>query len=130
MTACGISTILLLLGLVMTGCGRREKVETFSSPTNGIFFTVETYDGGPGPLGSDTTKVYAHFERHGKSTTVPVLVGDNLTISKIIWNTSYDDTICLNSGFTDTFHNEVTLILGNAPGDSQTIHNYLEEHCP
>jgi len=123
-------TTLLLLSLVVSGCARPAKVTTFESPKAVVFFTVETYDGGPGPLGSDVTKVYAHFERHGKSTRILVLEGDSLTVSKIIWNTPHDDSICLDGGITDTFHNQVTLILGDSQEDSETIRNHLDEHCP
>ncbi len=118
-----------LLSLVMFGCTRPDKVETFKSPTNGVFFTVETYDGGSGPLGSDITKVYANLERDGKSTKIPVLEGDSLVIKKITWNAPLDDTICLGGGITDIFHNRVTLILGNSQEDSETLHSNLDQHC-
>ena len=129
MRAYGLFTTLLLLSLVASGCARPYKVETFRSPTEGVFFTVETYNGGPGPLGSNVTKVYAHFERHGKSTRAVVLEGDSLTIPRIAWNATHDATICLDTGITDIFHNEVTLILGNGQGDSVAIHNRLDDHC-
>ena len=129
MRGCRLATTLLLLSIV-SGCSRPVKVDTFKSPTAEVFFTVETYDGGPGPLGSDVTKVYAHFERHGKSTRILVLEGDSLTVSKIIWNTPHEDIICLDGGSTDMFHNQVTLILGDSQGDSETIRNHLDEHCP
>jgi len=122
--------MLLLLSIVASGCSRPVKVNTFKSPTEELHFTVETYDGGPGPIGSDVTKVYAHFERHGKSTRIPVLEGDSLTVSKIIWNAPREDTICLDGGTTDVFHNQVTLILDDSPGGSETIRNHLDEHCP
>ena len=125
-----LATMLLLLSIVVPGCSRPAKVNTFKSPTPDVFFTVETYDGGPGPLGSDVTKVYAHFERHRKSTRMLVLEGDSLTVSKIIWNTPNADTICLDGGTTDMFHNQVTLILGDSQEDSETIRNHLDEHCP
>jgi hypothetical protein len=130
MRLCKLVAMMLLPSLVLSGCARPERVKTFSSPRAEIFLTVETYGGGPGPLGSDVTKVYAHFERYGKSRRVLVMEGDSLTISNIIWNTPHDDTICLDGGITDTFHNQVTLILGNGQEDSETIHNHLDEHCP
>ena len=130
MKLCERLAMLLSLSLVMSGCTRPYNVKTFKSPAAGVFFTVETYDGGPGPLGSDIIKIYAHFERNWKSTRLSVLEGDSLTISKIIWNTPSDDTICLNGGITDRFSNQVTLILGDTQQDSVTIHNHLDEHCP
>lgn len=124
-----IASLLLLLSLIVFGCARPNKVETFKSGIVGIFYTVEIYDGGPGPLGTDTTRVYAHFQNHGKSTTTPVLEGD-LTVSNVIWDSPHDATICLKNGITDIFHNRVTLILGDSQNDSVTIHNHLDEHCP
>jgi len=59
-----------------------------------------------------------------------VLEGDSLTVSKIIWNTPHEDIICLDGGTTDMFHNQVTLILGDTQGDSETIRNHIDEHCP
>jgi hypothetical protein len=125
-----IASLLLLLILGISGCARPYKIETFKSPTAGVFYTVEIYNGGPGPLGSDVTKVYAHFERNGKSTRISVLEGDSLTVSKIIWNTSQDDTICLDGGITERFSNQVTLILGDTQEDAVTIRNHLDERCP
>jgi hypothetical protein len=130
MRECRPATILLLISIVGSGCSRPVKVNTFKSPKAEVYFTVETYDGGTGPLGSDLTKVYAHFERRGKSTRILVLEGDSLTVSKIIWNAPREDTICLDSGTTDIFHNQVTLILGDSEGDSETIGNHLDERCP
>lgn len=126
----GLFVTLFLMTLLVSACTPLSKVETFRSPTASVFFTVETYDGGPGPLGSDIVKVYAHFERHGKTERASVIEGDSLTVSNIIWNTPQDATICLNSGITDSFHNQVTLILGDSQEDSVTIHNHLDEHCP
>jgi hypothetical protein len=76
------------------------------------------------------TKVYAHFEHHGRSTRILVLEGDSIRVSKITWNGSREDTICMDGGTTDIFHNRVTLILGDSEGDSETISNHLDEHCP
>ena len=117
MSGCGLAITPLLLSMVVSGCARPDKVTTFESPTAGVFFTVEKNNGGPGPLGSDVTKVYAHLERHGKSTRILVLEGDSLSVSKVIWNTPHDDSICLDGGISDTFHNQVTLILGDRQED-------------
>ena len=97
------------------------------SPIEGLFYTVEVFKAG-GPT-SDTTRVYAHLERSGKAKKMLVLDGGNLTVAKIIWNNSHDVTLCLTGGITDTYHNEVTLIVGDAPNDSETIYNHLQEHC-
>ena len=58
-----------------------------------------------------------------------VLDGENLMVTKIIWNNSHDVTICLDGGITDTFRNEVTLIVGDGPHDSETIYSHLLESC-
>ncbi len=129
MRAAALIAALLCLG--MAGCARPDRVETFKSPTAGIYLTVDTYNGGPGPLGSDYTRVFAHFERQGKSARALVLGGDSLTVSRIIWDSPDDDTLCINSdSFTDSFSNQVTLIVGNSLRDSVTIHSRLREHCP
>ena len=88
---------------------------------------METFKAG-GPT-SDTTRVYAHFERNGKAKKLLVLDGENLTVAKITWSNPHDAILCLDGGITDTFRNQVTLIVGDAPDDSETINNHLREHC-
>lgn len=125
----GIASLTAVLCVAMAGCARPNKVETFRSPTEGLFLTVETYygHGAPSP---DITKVYAHLERRGRSKKIAVLEGEDLTVSKILWDSPHDDTLCLDGGFTDTFRNEVTLIVRDGPRDSVTLHSRLREHCP
>ena len=129
MRRCGLLAASLALALAEFGCARPDKVDIFKSPTDGVFLTVEAYDG-HGPLSPDITKVYAHFEHNGKAKKIVVLAGEELTVRKIIWNTPNDATLCLGSGYTDTFRNDVTLILGDNPEDSETIRTHLDEHCP
>ncbi len=81
---------------------------------------METFNGS-GPS-SDTTRVFAHLERNGKSKKMLVLEGENLTVAKIIWNSPDDATLCLDGGITGTFRSEVTLISGD---NSETIHNHI-----
>jgi hypothetical protein len=100
---------------------------TFKSSTPGLFYTVEIFKNG-GPT-SDTTRVYAHLERGSKAKKLLVLEGENLTVTKIVWANSHDATLCLDGGITSTFRNEVTLLVGDAPEDSETITNHLQEHC-
>jgi hypothetical protein len=120
--------VLLCLMIVMvSGCAKPDSVITIKSPTQGVFYTVETFKTS-GPT-SDTTRVYAHFERNGKDKKLLVLDGGNLTVAKIIWNDPNDATLCLSGGITETFRNQVTLIVGDAPDDSETINNHLQEHC-
>jgi hypothetical protein len=95
------------------------------SPAEGVFCTVETFYG-HGAADSDFTRVYAHLERSGKSKKVLVLSGTNITVSKIIWTSPHEDTICLEGGITDTFRTAVTLFAGDA---SETIRSHLDEHC-
>jgi uncharacterized protein YceK len=124
------SYLLLAVCLVVTlmsGCSKPDSITTIKSPTEGLFYTVEIFKAG-GPT-SDTTRVYAHLERNGKAKKMIVLDGENVTVSKIRWNNPHDTTLCLDGGITDTFRNEVTLIVGDTPDDSETIHNHLREHC-
>ena len=123
------SVLVVTATLVGFGCARPNRITAFKSPTDGVFFTVETYYG-HGPLSSDITRVYAHFERNGKATKVLILDGDNLTVTNVIWKGPREDTLCLNGGTTSTFHNQVTLILGDSPDKSETIHSYIQEYCP
>ena len=52
-----------------------------------------------------------------------------MTIAKVKWNSWDDVDFCLAGGITDTFRNQVTLIVGDTPDDSKTIHNHLQENC-
>jgi hypothetical protein len=113
--------------LLVSGCAKPNSVETFKSPVNGVFYTVETFHGVG--LASDYIRVYAHLERNGASKKILVLDGDNLTIAKIIWNNPHESTFCLQGGITSTFRNEVTLIVGDSPEASETIYSHLQEHC-
>lgn len=110
------------LVLILLGCAKPDRVERVSSPTDGVFYTVEYF--GNGPLVSDFTRVYAHLERGGKSDKKLVIDGDYLEFSKIVWDSPHDVTLCMQRGTTNTFRNEVTLSAGNA---SETIYNHLRE---
>ena len=118
---------LFLMVSFVSGCLKPDYVTMTKSPIEGVFYTVEVFKTG-GPT-SDTTRVYAHLERKGKAKKLLVLEGGNLTVAKIIWNNPHDVTLCLDGGITDTFRNEVTLIVGDGPDDSETIYNHLQEHC-
>ncbi|WP_433972226.1 hypothetical protein [Tunturiibacter lichenicola] len=109
------------------GCGKPTIVETYKSPIDGVFYTVETTREHT-PV-SDTNRVYAHLERHGKSKKLLVLDGGDLTVGRVIWINPHEVNLCIDGGITDTFRNEVTLIIGDGPADSETIHNHLLEHC-
>lgn len=122
-----VLTVVYLIVFLLSGCSKPDSVTKINSPTNGVFYTVETFKAG-GPT-SDTTKVYAHLERNGKHKKLLVLDGENLTVTKILWNSSHGATLCLDGGITNTFRNEVTLITGDAPDDSETFTNYLQDHC-
>ena len=122
--------ITVLLCLAMSGCEKPYKVETLHTPVKGVYFTVATYSGGSGLLGTDTTKVYAHFVRDGGSARSLVLEGDSLTVSRIIWRPPNIATICLDGGLTAIFHNQVTLDLSGGRRQYLTIRNRLREHCP
>jgi hypothetical protein len=109
---------------VLAGCSRPDKVQTFPSPLEGLFYTVEEYHAG-GPV-SDTDRVVAHLERGGKSGNSLVLDGGDMTVRAVRWNSQNDVTICIDGGITNTFRNQVTLFAGES---SVTVRNRLDEHC-
>lgn len=117
--------IAVLIVSLISGCAKPDHVTTVKSPTEGVFYTVETFNG-HGAADSDFTRVYAHLERNGKSDRKLVVDGTYLEISKIIWAGPHDVTLCKQAGITNSFRSEVTLISGDT---SETIHNHLEEHC-
>jgi len=119
--------MMFLFVVIMSGCSKPDGVTTVNSPTKGLFYTVETFKNG-GPT-SDATRVFAHLERNGKGKKLLVLDGENLTVTKIIWSNPHDATFCLDGGITNTFRNEITLIVGDTPDDSETVYNHLREHC-
>jgi hypothetical protein len=110
--------------VLITGCSRPDKLLTFPSSDDGLFYTVEEYHAG-GPV-SDTDRVVAHLRRNGKSASIVVLEGGNLTIKNIEWNNQNDVTICIDGGITNTFRSQVTLLAGDS---SATVHNHLDERC-
>ena len=114
-----------LLVSFIAGCAKPDHVTTVKSPTEGVFYTVETFNG-HGAADSDFTRVYAHLERNGKSDKKLVVDGGYLEISKIIWTGPHDVVLCKQAGITNSFRSDVTLISGDA---SETIHNLLQEHC-
>lgn len=119
--------VLLLVLLSALGCGKSDSVQVVKSPIEGLFYTVELSKAA-GPV-SDTTRVFAHLDRGGKSRKILVLDGSDITISKITWNNPHDVTLCLAAGITSTFRNQESLIVGDTPAHSITIHNSLDEHC-
>jgi hypothetical protein len=124
-----LAAVMVVLSVAELGCARPNEVKVFKSPTDGVFLSVETWYG-HGPLSPDITKVYAHFERNGKEKKIVVLAGEELTLRGVSWSGPHDVTLCLGTGYTDTYRNEVTLNVGDSPDDSQTIYTHLEEHCP
>jgi hypothetical protein len=122
-----LSLAMFLILNLMFGCRKPDSVIMNKSPTEGVFYTVEISKGVG--LASDTTRVYAHLERHRESRKTLVLEGDDLTVDKIIWNNPHDATLCLDGGFTNIFLNQVTLDVDDGPADSETIYNHLREHC-
>jgi hypothetical protein len=74
----------MLAGL-LTGCVKPDKIITSNSPVTGLWYTVETFHG-HGPLDSDYTRIYAHFDRLEKSDRKLVLSGEYLEESDIYWN--------------------------------------------
>jgi len=76
----------LLIALYLTvsfisGCAKPDHVTTVKSPTEGVFYTVETFNG-HGAADSDFTRVYAHLERNGESDKKLVVDGGYLEIAR------------------------------------------------
>lgn len=126
MNKCVLVTMVCVMVSLASGCGKPDHVTTIKSPTEGLYYTVET-SLGRGAISSDYTTVYAHLERDGKSDRKLVIDGEYLESTKIVWTSPHDAVLCLQSGsFTNSFRNEVTLTSGDT---SETIHNHLQEHC-
>jgi len=125
------SKIAAILTFVSTigGCrAKPDSVRTAPSPNKEVFYTVETSYGN-GPVSNDYTRVYAHFSHGGKTTKEVVLSGEYIENSAIIWTSPTDVDLCVVNGLTDTFRNQVTLITGDDPSSSYTIHDHFKEHC-
>jgi hypothetical protein len=121
--------VILSFVATMSGClAKPDSVKTFPSPNKEIFYTVET-SRGIGPVSSDYTRIYEHFSHGGKTTKQVVLGGEYIENSAIIWTSPTDVDMCVLDGLTDTFRNQVTLITGDDPSSSYTIHNHFREHC-
>jgi hypothetical protein len=112
-----------LLQMIFTvGCTKPSKIVRIDSPTPGLFYTVETYDG-RGPLASDFTRVYANLERGGRKETELVLDGEYLQVEDAVW-TSPTDVVLRISGNTNSYHNFVVLVSAKP---SITIHTSLRQ---
>ena len=124
-----ILKLLFLLAIFSTfiGCAKDvpAQIQTVKSPWKEVFYTVETYTG-YGPTVSDETVVYANLVKNNKTNKVAVLSGDYLEIKEIKWTSPYDVSICIGTGATSTFRNEVYLMVSDA---HIKIHNHLQEKC-
>ena len=119
---------LTTLCIVMGCAGKPDRVITIKSPSNSVFYTKET-SSGTGPVSADYTRVYAHFSNNGKTVRQLVISGEHIESASISWTSPNDVEICVDQGITDTFRNQVTLITGDTPSSSITIHNHLKERC-
>ncbi len=123
------SVVLTLILIPLLSCYRKpDSVITIKSPSDAVFYTEET-SYGIGPATGDDTRIYAHFSNNGRNAKQLVMSGENLENSSISWTSPNDVEICADHGLTDTFRNYVTLIRGDKPSDSITIHNHLKEDC-
>jgi hypothetical protein len=116
-----------LTGILLAGCAKPDSVTIIKAPLEGMFYTAEV-SRAAGPA-ADTTRVYAHLERNGKTRKILVMEGENITMGGFTWNNPHRATICLDGGITNVFRNEVTLIVGDSLADSETIHHELREGC-
>jgi hypothetical protein len=114
-----------LIALALAGCAKPSAVKVVKSPVRSVYLTIEYYNGN-GPASADDVRVYAHFEQGGDTDRKLILEGEYLELSKLTWVGSNKVLICLSGGITDTFRNEVTLIIGRA---DRKVHSYLREDC-
>lgn len=120
-----LCVLLISIG-VISGCSEPpDKVITIESPKENIFYSVETYYG-HGAIDNDYTRVYANLKHNGKLERIVVLGGEYLTFANISWDSPHEITLCLVSGITDTYRNEVTLISGDV---SIKLDNHLVDNC-
>jgi hypothetical protein len=111
--------------LFFFGCAKPSTVRVIRSPISSVFLTIETYNGN-GPVSAGDMRLYAHFSQDGETDRQLILDGENLTISKLSWEKPNELVICLSGGITDTFRNEVTLIIGRS---DRSVHSSLRENC-
>jgi len=110
------------------GCAKPDHVNTLQTPISGLFLTEET-SYGIGPVVSDYTRVYAHLQRNGHSRKIEILSGDDVSITGVSW-APHAAIICINEGgFTDTFRNNITLIVGDTEDAEERIHFTLQDNC-
>ncbi len=125
----GKLAVMLLAVASMSGCSAKpDSVKTILSPNKEVYYTIET-SYGSGAVSNDYTRVYAHFSLDRKSRKQVVLGGEYNENTAITWISPTDVEMCVREGLTDTFRNQVTLITGDDPSSSYTIHNHFKEHC-
>jgi hypothetical protein len=110
---------------IFSGCSKPDQVDRVDSPLPGLYVTVETHFG-PGAIAADFTRIYAHLEAGGQSDKKLLLDGEYLQNTKVVWVSPKEVKLCMPEGFTESFHNYVTL---NAGKSSQTIRAHLQEQC-
>ena len=113
------------LSLIVSSCTKPDRVRTIKSPDPSIFLTVETQNG-TGAISSDFTNAYVHFTRDGKTTKQVLINGEYLEDADFAWQKPNVIAICLHGGYTDEFHNEITLEIGSA---FKNFHAFLKESC-
>jgi hypothetical protein len=119
------AAIVLAICAALCGChAKPDHIVSVPSNDPNIFYTVESFDG-HGPLGSGSTDVYAHLNAGSDSDRKLVLHGLYLN-TRVTWVDRDNVSLCLVSGLTSEYYNEVTLNAGQA---YRTIHNHLKENC-
>lgn len=111
--------------LLLNGCAKPNSVRVLRSPTSSVYLTFETYNGS-GPVVADEMRLYAHYSQDGNDTKQLILDGEELELARLVWINPTTLVICLAGGTTDTFHNDVTLIIGTT---DRKLHTYLREDC-
>jgi hypothetical protein len=117
MTVCWVASLI-------AGCAKPDVVKIIQSPKDGLYLSIETFQG-HGPVSSDDTAVYVRLHRNGEADKQRVLSGENLSITAA-WTGPDTVTLCLAEGITAEYRNEVTVRANNG---YETVHVLLKDKC-
>jgi hypothetical protein len=115
----------LLLLFLLAACAKPDEITTIRSSVNGLYLTIETFHG-HGPASSDDTTVYVRLSGDGRSDKQLALSGEYLSFAEAAWTAPDIVTLCLASGITAEFRNEVTVRVGDR---YEKVHVVLKENC-
>jgi len=129
MNRLSLTPLLTLSGvLLLCACSKPpspDESKTFQGPDNGVVYVVETFYGSGAPS-ADYTRVLARAASSAGNEGQIVLSGENLTLQSIKWVNSTNVEICLGTGITDRYANEVFV---KVKDKTLEIRNHLLEDC-